>query len=59
MRKNSFQLEVAFKRFGKIRKIWVAQRPPGFAFIEFEERCDAEGLLLFSIQCGQQAALFT
>ena len=41
--KISFQLEAAFKRFGKIRKIWIAQRPPGFAFIEFEERCDAEG----------------
>ena len=41
--KNSFQLEAAFKRFGNIRKIWVAQRLPNFAFIEFEEFCDAEG----------------
>ena len=41
--KISFQLEAAFNCFGKIRKIWIAQRPPGFAFIEFEERCDAEG----------------
>ena len=41
--KNSFQLEATFNRFGKIRKIWVVQRPPGFAFIEFEECCAAEG----------------
>ena len=47
MHKNSVQLEVAFKRFGKISKVWVAQRSPGFAFIEFEEGRDAEGSFLF------------
>ena len=44
-----FQLRTVFKRFGNIRKIWVAQRPPGFAFIEFEQCSDAEGLYLISI----------
>ena len=25
-----------FSRSGPIRKVWVARKPPGFAFIEFE-----------------------
>ncbi|KAI1700544.1 RNA recognition motif domain-containing protein [Ditylenchus destructor] len=31
-----------FHRFGRIRKVWVARRPPGFPFIEFEDARDAE-----------------
>ena len=50
MHKISVQLEAAFNRFGKIRKVRIAQRPQGFAFIEFEERCDAEGFILFCIK---------
>lgn len=37
-----FQLEDAFNRFGRIRKVWVARRPPGFAFVEFEDARDAD-----------------
>lgn len=37
-----FQIEDAFNRFGRIRKVWVARRPPGFAFVEFEDARDAE-----------------
>lgn len=37
-----FQLQEAFERYGRIRKVWVARRPPGFAFIEFEDTRDAE-----------------
>ena len=37
-----FQLEDVFYRFGRIRKVWVARRPPGFAFVEFEDGRDAE-----------------
>jgi len=29
-------------KFGRIRKIWVARRPPGFAFVEFDDHRDAE-----------------
>ncbi|KAI6198360.1 Serine/arginine-rich splicing factor 7 [Aphelenchoides fujianensis] len=36
------EIEDAFHRFGRIRKVWVARRPPGFAFIEFEDVRDAE-----------------
>ncbi|KAI1702426.1 RNA recognition motif domain-containing protein [Ditylenchus destructor] len=39
---TSQELEDAFHRFGRIRKVWVARRPPGFAFIEFEDVRDAE-----------------
>ncbi|KAI6172971.1 Serine/arginine-rich splicing factor 7 [Aphelenchoides besseyi] len=36
------EIEDAFHRFGRIRKVWVARRPPGFAFVEFEDSRDAE-----------------
>ncbi|VDL76825.1 unnamed protein product [Nippostrongylus brasiliensis] len=39
---TSQEIEDAFYRFGRIRKVWVARRPPGFAFVEFEDSRDAE-----------------
>ncbi|VDK47127.1 unnamed protein product [Anisakis simplex] len=39
---TSQEVEDAFNRFGRIRKVWVARRPPGFAFVEFEDSRDAE-----------------
>ncbi|KAE9547996.1 hypothetical protein FO519_008789 [Halicephalobus sp. NKZ332] len=39
---SSEEIEDAFRRYGKIRKVWVARRPPGFAFVEFEDSRDAE-----------------
>ncbi|CAD5227283.1 unnamed protein product [Bursaphelenchus xylophilus] len=36
------EIEDSFHRFGRIRKVWVARRPPGFAFVEFEDARDAE-----------------
>uniref|UniRef100_A0A1I8ACQ9 RRM domain-containing protein n=1 Tax=Steinernema glaseri TaxID=37863 RepID=A0A1I8ACQ9_9BILA len=39
---TSQEVEDAFHRFGRIRKVWVARRPPGFAFVEFEDTRDAE-----------------
>lgn len=35
-------LEDVFSKFGTLKNVWVAQRPPGFAFIEFEDKRDAE-----------------
>ncbi|KAL3650962.1 Serine/arginine-rich splicing factor rsz22a [Castilleja foliolosa] len=35
-------LEDEFRVFGVIRSVWVARRPPGYAFIEFDDRRDAQ-----------------
>merc|ERR1712004_3561 len=32
----------AFKKYGRIRSIWVARRPPGFCYVEMESPRDAE-----------------
>ncbi|KAK4783697.1 hypothetical protein SAY86_008071 [Trapa natans] len=34
-------LEDAFRVFGVIRSVWVARRPPGYAFIDFDDHRDA------------------
>uniref|UniRef100_A0A0C9RPW5 TSA: Wollemia nobilis Ref_Wollemi_Transcript_4424_1333 transcribed RNA sequence n=1 Tax=Wollemia nobilis TaxID=56998 RepID=A0A0C9RPW5_9CONI len=34
-------LEDEFRVYGVLRSVWVARKPPGFAFIEFEDRRDA------------------
>ncbi|CAL0333025.1 unnamed protein product [Lupinus luteus] len=36
------ELEDEFRVFGVIRSVWVARRPPGYAFIDFDDRRDAE-----------------
>lgn len=35
-------IEDAFSYYGSIRNVWVARNPPGFGFVEFEDRRDAE-----------------
>jgi RNA recognition motif-containing protein len=35
-------LRDAFGKFGGIQKIWVARKPPGFAFVDFDDTRDAE-----------------
>ncbi|KAE8056523.1 hypothetical protein FH972_013291 [Carpinus fangiana] len=35
-------LEDEFRVFGVIESVWVARRPPGYAFIDFEDRRDAD-----------------
>ncbi|KAE9555511.1 hypothetical protein FO519_001279 [Halicephalobus sp. NKZ332] len=32
----------AFRRYGRLRKVWIARRPPGFGFVEFYDLRDAE-----------------
>ncbi|KAI4304958.1 hypothetical protein MLD38_040411 [Melastoma candidum] len=34
-------LEDEFRVFGVLKSVWVARRPPGYAFIEFDDRRDA------------------
>lgn len=36
------ELETEFQKFGKLTRVWVAFNPPGFAFVEFIEKADAE-----------------
>ena len=36
------ELEDAFSYYGRLRSVWVARNPPGFAFVEFEDSRDAE-----------------
>ncbi|KAG5676516.1 hypothetical protein PVAND_006345 [Polypedilum vanderplanki] len=36
------QLEEEFTRFGKLNSVWLAHNPPGFAFIEFANKDEAE-----------------
>ncbi|XP_064489541.1 RNA-binding protein Rsf1-like [Ornithodoros turicata] len=35
-------LEREFSKYGKLSQVWVAQNPPGFAFLEFEDSQDAD-----------------
>lgn len=36
------ELEDIFSYYGRLRNVWVARNPPGFAFVEFEDSRDAE-----------------
>uniref|UniRef100_A0A0E0HQ22 Uncharacterized protein n=1 Tax=Oryza nivara TaxID=4536 RepID=A0A0E0HQ22_ORYNI len=36
------ELEDEFRVFGVLRSVWVARKPPGFAFIDFDDRRDAQ-----------------
>ena len=31
-----FDIEDAFQKIGRVSDVWVARKPPGFAFIEME-----------------------
>ncbi|XP_074280398.1 serine/arginine-rich splicing factor RSZ22A-like [Silene latifolia] len=35
-------LEDEFRTFGVIRSVWVARRPPGYAFVDFDDPRDAK-----------------
>merc|ERR1711936_1389334 len=37
-----YELEDAFSPFGSVKNVWIAKRPPGFAFILMEDSRDAE-----------------
>eukprot|EP00200_Dunaliella_tertiolecta_P019301 CAMPEP_0202401814 /NCGR_PEP_ID=MMETSP1128-20130828/3757_1 /ASSEMBLY_ACC=CAM_ASM_000463 /TAXON_ID=3047 /ORGANISM="Dunaliella tertiolecta, Strain CCMP1320" /LENGTH=51 /DNA_ID=CAMNT_0049005695 /DNA_START=79 /DNA_END=231 /DNA_ORIENTATION=- len=34
---HEMDLEDEFSRYGKVRSVWVARKPPGFAFIEYDD----------------------
>jgi len=39
---NKYDIEDAFSKFGKVVDVWVARKPPGFAFVEMDDPRDAE-----------------
>jgi len=39
---NERDLERAFEKFGRVNHVWIASNPPGFAFVEMNDRRDAE-----------------
>ena len=39
---NRYDLEDVFSKYGPVRDVWVARKPPGFAFIEMEDPRDAK-----------------
>ncbi|XP_074564676.1 serine/arginine-rich splicing factor RSZ21-like [Curcuma longa] len=41
-RMTARELEDEFRVFGVLRSVWVARKPPGFAFIDFDDRRDAQ-----------------
>ena len=36
------ELEEKFSKYGPLRSVWVARKPPGFAFVEYEDSRDAQ-----------------
>ncbi|CAH1415055.1 unnamed protein product [Lactuca virosa] len=41
-RVNEREIEDEFRTFGVIRSVWVARRPPGYAFVDFDDKRDAQ-----------------
>jgi RNA recognition motif-containing protein len=39
---NRYDIEDVFNKYGGVRDVWVARKPPGFAFVEMEDPRDAE-----------------
>lgn len=39
---SKHEIESSFSKYGPLRNVWVARNPPGFAFVEFEDKRDAE-----------------
>ncbi|KAK3154597.1 hypothetical protein QOZ80_2BG0192700 [Eleusine coracana subsp. coracana] len=41
-RATAREIEDEFRVFGVLKSVWVARKPPGFAFIDFDDRRDAQ-----------------
>ena len=40
-RPDKREIEREFEYFGKLKNVWIARNPPGFAYIEYYNRRDA------------------
>jgi len=38
---NRYDIEDTFAKYGRVRDVWVARKPPGFAFVVMEDSRDA------------------
>lgn len=38
---STTEVEKEFSYYGKLQSVWIARRPPGFAYVEFEDGRDA------------------
>ena len=56
---NEKELTKVFSKYGKLCSVWVAQRPAGFAFIEYEDNEDAEGEITNNKTFPDRAARYT
>jgi arginine/serine-rich splicing factor 7 len=36
------ELRQKFERYGELKDVWVARKPPGFAFVQFQDPANAE-----------------
>lgn len=41
VRASERDVDREFSDYGRLREVWVARTPPGFAFVEFEDARDA------------------
>jgi len=39
---NRYDIEDTFSKYGRVRDVWVARKPPGFAFVVMEDSRDAQ-----------------
>ena len=39
---EAYEVEDIFKKYGQVTDVWIARRPPGFAFVSMSDMRDAE-----------------
>jgi len=39
---NKYDIEDEFSKYGNVLNVWIAQRPPGFGFVLFDDHQDAQ-----------------